>query len=159
MPTDPTLRPLAEIEADLAGFDPNDLEYDVVASACIDRLLADIPALLTEITRLRGLRISLVYGELREEIARVTAERDALKQQAEIHAQEARTQRATVQEIYQLCTGATGEPGDWHGAEPVRALVAERDALRDFLVRVLHETGVVGDDPLMREAESLIWRK
>jgi len=30
-----------------------------------------------------------------------------------------------VHEIYQLCTGATGEPGDWHGAEPVRALVAD----------------------------------
>jgi hypothetical protein len=45
---------------------------------------------------------------------------DRLRLEAQIHAQEARTQRATVHEIYQLVTGGTGEPGDWNGAEPVR---------------------------------------
>ena len=58
------------------------------------------------------------------------AERDRLLSEAQIHAQEAATQRSTVREIYQLVTGGRGEPGDWHGAEPVRALVAERDQLR-----------------------------
>lgn len=69
-------------------------------------------------------------NDLRAENERLKAERDALLMQAQIQAQEMRTQRATVREIYQLCTGESGEPGDWHGAEPVRKLMAERDALR-----------------------------
>ena len=36
---------------------------------------------------------------------------ERLKLEAEQHAQEARTQRTTVQECYQAATGATGEPG------------------------------------------------
>lgn len=57
---------------------------------------------------------------------------DALKLQAQSHAMEARTANATIAEIYQLCTGATGEPGNWNGAEPVRAALAglRRDAER-----------------------------
>jgi hypothetical protein len=54
---------------------------------------------------------------------------DRLRLEAQIHAQEARTANATIAEIYQLCSGGKGEPGNWNGAEPVRALVAERDAL------------------------------
>jgi hypothetical protein len=53
---------------------------------------------------------------------------ERLKQEAQIHAQEARTANATIAEIYQLCTGATGEPGNWNGAEPVRALIAAHEA-------------------------------
>jgi len=48
---------------------------------------------------------------------------DTLRQEAQIHAQEARTQRATVLEIYQLVSDGKGEPGDWNGAEPVRKLL------------------------------------
>ena len=55
---------------------------------------------------------------------------DRLKLEAQIQAQEARSQRATVREIYQAVTGRTGEPGDWHGAQPVLTLIEERDALR-----------------------------
>lgn len=69
------------------------------------------------------------------EIVSLRAERDRivelaqrLRQEAQIHAQEMRSQRATVREIYQALTGSTGEPGDWNGAEPVRKLVAEREA-------------------------------
>lgn len=50
-----------------------------------------------------------------------------LRMEAEAHAQEARTQRATVHKIYQHVTGATGEPADWNGAVPV---IAEIDRLR-----------------------------
>jgi len=46
-----------------------------------------------------------------------------LQQEAGIHAQEARTANATIAEIYQLISGKTGEPGNWHGAEPVRKYV------------------------------------
>lgn len=63
-------------------------------------------------------------------------ERDALKQQAQIWAQEAKTQKATVQAAYQACTGATGEPGDWNGAAPIRALAADRAALRNALEHI-----------------------
>lgn len=68
----------------------------------------------------------------------VMRERDALKMQAQVHAQEARTANSTINEIYQAISGATGEPGNWHGAEPVREAFAklrqERDALREALV-------------------------
>lgn len=75
----------------------------------------------------RDSRAALAFKE--EEIARLTAERDALKRQAQQHAGEARAANATIAEIYQLCTGRSGEPGNWNGAEPVRRLIAERDAI------------------------------
>jgi hypothetical protein len=42
---------------------------------------------------------------------------------------EARTANSTVNEIYQIISGGTGEPGNWNGAEPVRAYVASSQAL------------------------------
>jgi len=54
------------------------------------------------------------------EVEQLRAKAAALQLEAEIHAQEARTANATIAEIYQLVTGATGEPGNWNGAEPVR---------------------------------------
>lgn len=68
--------------------------------------------------------------QLEAAIAVMQGERDALQQQAEIHAQEARSQRATVHEIYQIATQNRGEPGDWNGAAPVRVAFA---TLRDSL--------------------------
>ena len=53
---------------------------------------------------------------------------ERLKLEAKFHAQEARTANATIAEIYQLCTGATGEPGNWHGAEPVRRHIESLEA-------------------------------
>ena len=57
-----------------------------------------------------------------EQEARQAAERRAmhLELQAKGHACEADTANSTIAEIYQLCTGSTGEPGNWNGAEPVR---------------------------------------
>lgn len=60
---------------------------------------------------------------------RLAEQNAALLREAQVWAGEARAQRATVHESYQAATGATGEPGDWNGAEPVRALAAERDRL------------------------------
>lgn len=77
--------------------------------------------------------LSAGVREMVRERARLQNERDALKLQAECHAMEARGQRSTVEEIYQLCTGATGEPGTWNGAEPVRRLVEELGRLREAL--------------------------
>jgi hypothetical protein len=51
--------------------------------------------------------------------AEALAER--LKLEAQSHAMEARTANSTINEIYQIVSGGKGEPGNWHGAEPVRA--------------------------------------
>ena len=81
---------------------------------------------------------------------------DRLKLEAQIQAQEARSQRATVREIYQAVTGRTGEPGDWNGAKPVMALIEERDALRariDDLSRAYAVQGLALEEERTRVAE------
>lgn len=62
---------------------------------------------------------------LRTRLAEVEKQRDYAIHQAQIWKLEAASQKATVAECYQICTDATGEPGDWNGAEPVRALKAQ----------------------------------
>lgn len=65
---------------------------------------------------------------------------DRLKLEAQIHAGEARTANSTIYEIYRIVSGATGERGNWHGAQPVRTYVAAlqaqitrlREALKPF---------------------------
>ena len=76
---------------------------------------------------------SIALQSQAERIKELEAEVAATKQQAQIWKMEADTQKATVREIYQLCTGATGEPGDWNGANPVREVVTERDILQGQL--------------------------
>lgn len=48
---------------------------------------------------------------------------ETLRQQAESHAMEARTMRTSLHECYQAVTGSKGEPGNWNGAEPIKAYV------------------------------------
>ncbi len=56
---------------------------------------------------------------------------ERLKMEAICHAGEARGANATINEINQICSGATGEKANWHGAEPVRELKQRLDhALR-----------------------------
>jgi len=71
---------------------------------------------------------------LRERLAEKTAAlqqaetlTERLKQEAQVHAQEARTANTTIAEIYQACSGATGEHGNWHGAAPVIAALQQRE--------------------------------
>lgn len=65
---------------------------------------------------------------------RQLAERvETIKREAQIHAMEARTANATIAEIYQLCAGGIGEPGNWNGAEPVRQLAEQRAQLIEAL--------------------------
>lgn len=63
------------------------------------------------------------FCALQAELDAANALCEKLKQEAEIHAQEARTHKSTVHKIYQLVTGATGEPGNWNGAKPVKQLI------------------------------------
>jgi hypothetical protein len=59
------------------------------------------------------------------------AKYEACKREAQQWKQEARTANATIAEIYQLCTGKTGEPGNWNGAKPVRELIERLAPQRD----------------------------
>jgi hypothetical protein len=56
-------------------------------------------------------------------VAEFVAKFEACKREAQQWKQEAKTANATIAEIYQLCTGKTGEPGNWNGAKPVRELI------------------------------------
>ena len=75
-----------------------------------------------------------------QKIEQLEALCEKLRMEAEAWAQEARTQKSTVQECYQAATGSTGEPGDWNGARPVveriKALEAENEKLREALQRI-----------------------
>ena len=74
------------------------------------------------------LTLKALLAEKDAELQRAKALIDKLKLEAKCHAQEARTQARIVKECYQAVTGGTGEPGDWHGAEPVQKALAEKDA-------------------------------
>ena len=67
---------------------------------------------------------------LANQVQALKIELAAVLQQTQQWKQEARTQASIVRECYQACTGSTGEPGDWNGADPVRKLVAERDTYK-----------------------------
>lgn len=75
--------------------------------------------------------IELLSAAEEAESLRALCER--LRLGAQIHAQEARTQRSIVLEIYQAVTGGKGEPGDWNGAKPViEALESLRAQLAEY---------------------------
>lgn len=60
--------------------------------------------------------------ELRNKVA-------ALQQQAEAWKMEAAAHKASLHEVYQLLTDATGEPANWNGARPVKQfLEADRES-------------------------------
>ena len=67
-------------------------------------------------------------------VRKMETEREHLRMQAIEHAQEMRTQRAIVRDIYQAVSGATGEPGNWNGAEPVKQLVRQLATLTEAVM-------------------------
>ena len=58
-----------------------------------------------------------------EKINELEALNETLKNEAQIHAMEAKSANATINEINQFISGATGEPANWHGAQPVKKFV------------------------------------
>lgn len=72
-----------------------------------------------------------------QEVERLRGVNADLTMQAKGHAQEARTANNTIYEIYQALSGATGEPGNWHGAEPARKYVESAEARNAELVKAL----------------------
>ena len=97
-----------------------------------------------DLTELDELRADVTT--LRAEKDAALEERDACLLQARCHAQEARTANATIAEIYQVVTGATGEPGNWHGAEPVKRAFdnARASTLAEVIALVRREAPVIG---------------
>ena len=98
-------------------------ELQGYASMCERSLSIDDGPILAAKFRDAAFCISIAKSEL-DRLRNLVA---ILQQQAEIHAQEARTANATIYEAYQAVTGATGEPGNWNGARPIRG---ELDRLR-----------------------------
>lgn len=72
---------------------------------------------------------------------------ERLKQEAQIHAQEARTANGTIGKIYQVVTGKTGEPGNWNGAEPVRIALKARESRIADLEAALHQIKRIAQYP------------
>lgn len=102
---------------------------NMVARAVERAATAPLQAEIQEQARLLGMSAER-EATLLARIAELESLSERLKQEAQIHAQEARTANSTIAEIYQACSGATGEPGNWHGAEPVRRRIAELEAAR-----------------------------
>lgn len=92
-----------------------------------------------------------LVDEQRAEIARLQALRDALKLQAQVHAQEARAANSTIAEIYQCVSGATGEVGNWHGAEPVREAFRKLQAQLEGVSQVTLEC----NEELLRRQDAI----
>lgn len=85
------------------------------------------------------LDLPCLIKDMLAEVEQLQSKYEQCKQQAEIWAQEARAQKATVHEIYQFITGATGEPGDWNGAKPVVEYVEQ---LREALASIMSYPGI-----------------
>ena len=70
---------------------------------------------------------------------------ERLKLEAQLHAGEARGANATIAEIYQVVSGGKGEPGNWNGAAPVRARIAELERGAAGLLAVLEQIAATPD--------------
>jgi hypothetical protein len=49
---------------------------------------------------------------------------ERLRDEAQMWKMEAMAHKSSLHEAYQACSGATGEPGNWNGAEPIKATIA-----------------------------------
>ncbi len=126
--------------ADMATLSPNGPRFRAAQDAAlIAHARTDVPALIARVKELEGLN-------------------ERLKQEAQSHAYEAKAQRATVHECNQAVTQGTGEPADWHGANPVKdelsRLLAENKKLRVALGGIAKLTELIEDredgDPILR---------
>lgn len=102
-------------------------EMKILRKHVIERLSPPAPDIISSV---------IVAGG---KIERLEIANERLKMEARCHAMEARSQRSVVHECYQAATGATGEPGDWNGAKPVR------EAFEQLRNRVHSLTTLVSD--------------
>lgn len=87
--------------------------------------------LYENLTKEYGLEVFDSLEELQRENAALRDLGERLKNEAKMHAQEARTANSIIAEINQCVSGATGEAGNWHGAEPVKKRIAELEQFAD----------------------------
>jgi hypothetical protein len=123
-----------EIADPFGAFEYGDAQGDkrrgfarAIESAAIDAFLARTGKYLTNDAS-REAAIADATAPLLAQIAAIEALSEKLKLEAQVHAQEARTANSTIAEIYKLCSGGTGEPGNWNGAGPVRLKLAQLEA-------------------------------
>lgn len=75
-----------------------------------------------------------------------------LRLEAQMHAQEARTANDTIYKIYQIVSGGRGEPGNWHGAEPVRQYIESSEArIRELESEIVRTRTELGETRLVLE--------
>ena len=105
-----------------------------------------------------GKEQDVLIESLRTQLAEAEELNDTLRQEAQIHAQEARTANGTIYEIYQAITGATGEPGNWNGAKPViekLAQLQERAGELEGAIEKISESKDWDDSKLAAETMAL----
>lgn len=100
-----------------------DQDYFAVDCFACDTSVSGMPS-IAEAEERWNARASLPSAGATRQADDYRARFEAVKLQAQLWKQEARTANATIAEIYQICTGATGEPGRGNGAKPVRAALA-----------------------------------
>jgi hypothetical protein len=117
-----------------------DADLDREAAALIDALEKERDAAVSRdnawfwkdhATALSKLRDAAEADNLTKDgrIAELESQNANLLLQAQGWAMEARCQKSTVHKAYQAVTGATGEPGDWNGANPIVEALREAEAL------------------------------
>ena len=96
--------------------------------------MIDIEELKQDVTQLPNCSWSAsTVLELINRLEAAESQLEAVTQQARIWKMEALAHKSTVEECSQACTGSTGEPVDWHGANPVKEMAmklatAKKDA-------------------------------
>ena len=124
--------------------------YDDLAS-----VVATVKAQQARIEELEGLQIDLSYQteethacydkvkKLQARLENLEAARDSAILQAQCWKTEAMSQKASLHAAYQHITGSTGEPADWHGANPIIEALekAKANAIRATALDTLQKQG------------------
>jgi len=111
--------------------------------------------------------ITVDLNEVEQRVCALLAENEKLrdlterlKLEAQIHSGEARCHSSTVHEIYQLISGAKGEPATWNGAVPVKRFLEKVEHLICAARNVnawLNKTGRSGCTHQRSLEEALMW--
>lgn len=136
------VRPLGGSEMFIrVGTNEGRYEYRADPDLCAREISKSIQDVVTLRVENASIRAALIADNdrLKDLCAR-------LRQEAQFHAGEARGANATIREAYQEATGATGEPGNWHGAEPIKTALEKIRTERDELLQSFHQIKAVCED-------------
>lgn len=86
------------------------------------------------------------WAEVRAYVGELEILVSRLRLEAQGHSMEADTANGTIADVYQAITSATGEPGNWNGAAPVKAYVKAAEArISDLEARLKEAERVMAD--------------